>query len=302
MNAYQNHVNKISSQIPSDLVDLTMKRKRSAPPTQAFSDFLTHREQGDWAEQLLFSALRNSGLPYKPISYGMADRITAGNPDFKKFYNAYQDELDTIGKRPDTLLFTPAIIEEFNIPDVISDLNITTLNTIVPKAIAGFEIRSSAYLVNKFCPKDDRPFLSFTPKVEDLVIVLKWINTYGIPHYYVQVFFDKIYLIPFSKILSLLLDAKIVLKGKKIKKITGYINDEMAFTIEKNPKNQYKETIHIFLNQGVCIGEITSRPNLLGSLMELLGGRLLHYVRFQGGTTELHEDTILKAFWQTPQE
>lgn len=293
MNAYQEYITTLSSQISSDLIDLTIARKRSAPPTQAFSDFLTHREQGDWAEQLFFDALKSSSLPYKPVNYGVADKIIAGDADFKKFYNSYQDELDTIGKRPDILLFNPTYLEELNGCERINNSNKEGLK-IIPKATAGFEIRSSAYLVDKFSAKKERPFLSFTPKVEDLVVILKWINTYGVPHFYVQVFFDKIYLISFAKILSLLKDAKIISKGKKTKKIIGYINETAAFAIEKNPKNQYKETIHIFLNQGECIGKITNPPILTGTSRELGGGRLLHYITFQGGNTELQEKLILK--------
>ena len=121
---------------------------------------------------------------------------------------------------------------------------------IVPGAKAGLEVRSSAYLTNKLQPKPRRPSLSFTPKVEDLAMVLKWIEKFNIPHYYVQVFFDAIYAIAFEDILTFIKDASLEITGIKNKKIYGHMDDMLRFVIEKNPKNQYKETIHIFLKKG----------------------------------------------------
>lgn len=162
---------------------------------------------------------------------------------------------------------------------------------IIPLAHAGIEVRSSAYLAEKFVPKRERPFLSFTPKVEDLLVILKWINTFNVPHFYVQVFFDSIYIIPFERILSLLKNAEFEKKGSKI--VLGRINNELAYKIEKNPKNQFKETIHIFLNQGTFLGKIIERPELVGKSKELADGRLLHYVTFTGGKAIIDETVLL---------
>src|SRR3989344_8167924 len=104
---YKDLIKQISESINRNIVDLSVKRKRGTAPTQAFSDFLTHSEQGDWAEILFFKTLKKSGIPYIPVRYGKADKIIAGDPRFKSFYNSYQDELDLIGKRPDILLFKP---------------------------------------------------------------------------------------------------------------------------------------------------------------------------------------------------
>jgi len=287
MNGYQESIKELSEKVSTDIINLNINRKKGTAPTQAFSDFLTHSEQGDWAENLLFSSIEKT-FPEKfiPIKYGKSDKIIAGDPGFKTFYLSYQNELDTIGKRPDLLLYTPQLYKSQWGKD-ISQLSLDDLKIIVPESLAGMEIRSSAYLTKKFSPKDDRPFLSFTPKVEDLLVVLKWIKTYGVPHYYVQVFFDAIYLIPFTKILEILGNSDITIKGIKNKKIYGVFNGLPAFAIEKNPKNQFKETIHIYLNQGIQISEKITLPDLEGKTKELEGGRLLHYVRFKGGHAEI---------------
>ena len=290
---YKELIKQISSLINKSIVDLNIERKRGTVPTQAFSDFLTHSEQGDWAEILFFKSLKKSDIPYIPVRYGKSDKIIAGDPNFKSFYNSYQDELDLIGKRPDILLFKTEDYDK-KWGDDISQFSQADLKSIVPKAVAGFEVRSSAYLTKKFVPKKDRPFLSFTPKVEDLLVVLKWVETYGVPHFYVQVFFDSIYIISFKDILLLLKDAQIDERGIKNKKFLGKIGGSPAFVIEKNPKNQYKETIHIYLDRGYILSNKIKFPNLIGICKELSGGRLLHYVTFEGGHTEINKDNLIK--------
>ncbi|GAH43716.1 unnamed protein product, partial [marine sediment metagenome] len=137
-------------------------------------------------------------------------------------------------------------------------------------------------------------YLSFTPKVEDLIVVLKWINIYGVPHYYVQVFFDAIYIISFSKILKLLKNASIEIKGRKNKKFFGRLDENLTFIIEKNPKNQFKETIHIFVNQGYLISSSFVKPDLIAKRKELASGRLLHYISFIGGDATIDKNILIK--------
>ena len=88
-----------------------------------------------------------------------------------------------------------------------------------------------------------RDYLSFTPKVEDLYVVHKWIQTYGVPHYYFQVFFDRVYGISFEHILRV---------------ISLPDNKGRRFTIERNTKNQFKNTIHINVKEGVEVAWLAS--------------------------------------------
>lgn len=294
---YNDKVNELAKGISPNIVNLKTKRRRGTPPTQAFSDFLTHNEQGDWAEMLFFRSIKDSNSGLVPVRYGKSDKIIAGDPDFKDFYNQYQDELDEVGKRPDILVFEPNVYKEEWGED-ISKLPKEKLASIVPLATAGFEVRSSAYLTKKFTAKKERPFLSFTPKVEDLMVVMKWIDNFNVPHFYVQVFFDAIYAISFREILLLLRDSSILEKGIKNKKIVGSINQEVAYVIEKNPKNQYKETIHIFLNKGHYLSKDFFEPKLLGQRKELASGRLLHHVSFEGGKANLDKDVFINIIKQ----
>ena len=42
---------------------------------------------------------------YVAVRYRKSDDLVAGEIGFDEFYNEFQDELDTIGKRPDLLVF-----------------------------------------------------------------------------------------------------------------------------------------------------------------------------------------------------
>ncbi|MHA2659472.1 MAG: AccI family restriction endonuclease, partial [bacterium JZ-2024 1] len=70
---YKNHIEKLylSKKIPEDIVSIfNQQRKRSKPPTQAFSEFLTNREQGDWAERLVLSAINKVNKDFVAVQYG----------------------------------------------------------------------------------------------------------------------------------------------------------------------------------------------------------------------------------------
>lgn len=232
---YKERIYELTLRVPNDIVsNFNQLRKRSRPPTQAFSEFLTNREQGDWAERLIFNAINKINKQFVAVQYGMSSRLIAGEIGFKKFYDSYQNELDIIGKRPDLLIFK---IEDYNSDwnFNISNISVDQQTIIVPKAIAGLEIRSSSFLVEKYeshlrqkiatTKKTQREFLSFTPKIEDIMIVYKWIKTFNVPHFYFQVFFDKVYGISFENILKLIIDSN---------------NRNKKYFIEKDEKNQQK--------------------------------------------------------------
>lgn len=279
---YRKRIEHLIKALPRDIIDLSQKRRRSNPPTQAFSQFVINREQGDWAEDLLFRAILEVDRGIVPVRYGRTDKIVAGEPGFKEFYNKYQDELDQIGKKPDLLIFQESDYDDKWNHD-ITTLDPELLDKIIPKARAAFEIRSSAFLVEEY-QKDERKgkrqFLSFTPKVEDIYVIYKWIEIYGVPHFYVQVFFDKVYCISFEDIL------KIISDNTARNKI---------FTVERNAKNQFKSTIHIDVNSGVCLAEKVEMPEHRSEVKKLISGRLLFYVTFRGGYTKIDLTSLVKV-------
>jgi len=351
---YNDIITQLIHSIPETIIDLKVALKRRRPPTQAFSEFLTNREQGDWAENLIRTAINEHIDGTVAVQYGKSDDIVAGEEGFEKFYEAYQDELVTIGKRPDLLLFRE-IDYDPNCDHDISRFSQKELNHMVPKAIAAIEIRSSSFLLDKYVAamkeKNDeltnailaykakllseysdvldskgkwqqlvssiekdcldfisfkvpgwrasqrlteasellkklkrclseyqkRGFLSFTPKVEDIKVVWKWIQTYNVPHFYFQVFFDKVYGISFQRILEILGNTE---------------NEGSIFFVEADTKNQNKTTTKISIKEGVELAHRVVMPEHRSKMRELARGRLLFHVTFTGGEAFLNMDNF----------
>ena len=241
---------------------------------------MTNKQQGDWAEEVVCNAINEYSPDFYAVRYGRSDSLDAGDPGFAEFYSEYQVELNTIGKKPDILIFQHAdIADNTSVPDLDDD-------KFVQSAIAAIEVRSSSFLATRYASFMDnrtrtaesecmrlretilsepyggileqrrpplykmisdatidtfreltfvargwysspvlaelsgylkelkeqikilqtRDYLSITPKIEDIVSVNRWIQNYGIPHHYLQVFFDKAYIISFADILEITSD------------------------------------------------------------------------------------------------
>lgn len=354
--SYFERIRELIQTVPPTIIDWTIERKRGKPPTQAFSEFLTNREQGDWAENLILHAINALSSKFIAVQYGKSENIIAGEPGFEEFYEQYQDELETIGKRPDILLFSKDVYSE-EWGNNISNLSREKLNEIVPLATAGIEVRSSAFLVEEYTQfmqqrkaeltervlqikanllgnfqdllsqkegwieslnaittetigvleiKDapgwrgseelkaaselikemnsalkefkKRDFLSITPKVEDLKVVFKWIETYNVPHFYFQVFFDKVYGISFQKILELI-------SNPELEENKYFIGDE-------DSKNQNKWTVKIDYKEGQEVAFKVDMPDHNSVMRKLGRGRLLFHVKFNGGTAYLDVNNL----------
>lgn len=147
--SYIEEINEIISHIDSSFVNFNEDRKRTSAPTQVSSEFLTNKEQGDWAERTLLTVINKNSQKYVAVKYGKNDNIIAGEEKFKEFYESYQNELSDIGKRPDILIFEKKDYPYDNI-DNISNFSRNDLDALVPKAKCGIEVRSSAFLIDKY--------------------------------------------------------------------------------------------------------------------------------------------------------
>lgn len=353
---YFESIKKIAANIPSELVDFSKERTPANVPTQASSNFITNKEQGDWAENLIMRAINDASHNYVTVHYGKNDDLVAGDEGFDVFYQEFQNELDTIGKRPDLLIFKKSDFRT-DLGLDISKMPYCEIDDYVKKAVAGIEVRSSAFLIDKYeksmskkteqniahamdlkneilssyssllnhplrlkyidvlnaitpetiyfldfkvpgwhstrafeevnskfkdlkdCIRkiQKRDYLSITPKVEDIKVVYKWIETYNVPHYYFQVFFDKVYGISFEQILNIISDSN---------------NEGSIFSIEQDTKNQNKTTIKIRSNVGCEIAYRVDEPCHSSVRKEMERGRLLFYVSFHGGTAYLDLENL----------
>ena len=344
---YKQDIHDLMGRVPFDIdLDAEIRLRK---PTMANSMFLTNKEQGDWAEEIVFGAVNENSDEYVAVKYGRDDSLPADDPNFDKFFASYANELNTIGKRPDILIYRK--------DDITDNMDLENVDT-VSQAVAALEIRSSSFLAKKYAKfmhdrttaaeveiaktlgeirKDPygnilleknpiihellfsasiqsfrdidfkkpswrstedlrqlsemlghikkqisilhkRDHLSITPKLEDLLLVNRWIQTYGVCHYYLQVFFDKAYVIPFKRVLEITLDSN---------------NEGVIYTIEADTKNQRKTTLKINLQIGREILGKIDMPEHSSMLKELERGRLLYYVTFSGGKGYLDTDVFL---------
>lgn len=353
---YRSRIKALASKVAVELVDFDGERSWPRVPTQASSEFITNKEQGDWAEKLLMTAINNGSKNFIAVHYGKNEDLVAGENGFDAFFDEFQTEMDTIGKRPDLLVFNIADYRE-DLGLDISRIPHELIDDYVRKAVAGIEVRSSAFLIDKYEEymqarssqyiaealriRDEilaryshllqhnnrlkykklfdsideetihvlnfkvpgwrssaelialndmikelkkrmnivqkRDYLSITPKVEDLKVVYKWIDTFNVPHFYFQVFFDKIYGMSFEQILSIISDSD---------------NEGTLFSVEKDAKNQNKTTIKIRSSVGTEIASKVDEPNHHSKRKEMDRGRLLFYVAFDSGHAYLDVEGV----------
>lgn len=353
---YFEQIKELTKTISANLVDFSQPRDIARTPTQASSNFITNKEQGDWAENLILRAINENAQNHVAVKYGKSDDLVAGEEGFDDFFQNFQEELDTIGKRPDLLIFKK---QDFivGLGYDISHIPHDVIDSYVKKAIAGIEVRSSAFLIDRYEEAmqkrteslvrkaisikktilaeyldvldhpartkyiefikgldentihiadfkvpgwhsterlsqlndlfkqlktaikeiQKRDYLSITPKVEDIKVVYKWIETFDVPHYYFQVFFDKVYGISFENILRI---------------ISNSDNEGVVFSVESDTKNQNKTTIKIKSKTGLEIAWKVDEPSHKSVRKEMDRGRLLFYVTFQGGTAYLDVDNL----------
>ncbi len=244
--------------------------RRPTVPTDARSEFLANRAMGDWAERSLSDALVQALPEWMVVQYGDTGRIAAGHPDFKTSYLAGIEETRRHGKRPDLLLFPASIPVEAD----LSGRTHAETETLVRQAAAAVEVCSSkfealTYMAVRRQQREaggatGRESPSFTVKVEDLVVVHRWLEKHGVPQSYFQVFFDSVFAINFLDIFT------VIASG------TGYV-------IEAPAKSQEKATIMIPITRGVQVGAATELPSFAAEHRVTALGRHDAYVVPRGG-------------------
>ena len=251
-------------------------------PTDARSEFLANRAMGDWAERMLSAAIVSALPEWKVVQYGNTDTIAAGHPDFKARYLAGLEETRLFGKRPDLLVFP----KSFGVDNNLSERNHREIESLVKQASAAVEVRSSKFEALRYMAvrqkqrdageKGGRETPSFTVKVEDLVIVYRWLEHHHVSQSYCQVFFDSVFAINFLDIFVTIASGE-------------------NFSIETPAKSQEKATIMIPITCGVQVGKATSLPTFAAEHHVTKLGRHDAYVVPQGGGFELDSSAMKKV-------
>jgi len=263
----------VNEGVPREIIDFQYGYKKPRRPTAAFSDFLINRQLGDWTESLFRIEINRRLDKFKVLKYGAGGHLVAGDPEFKNFFSKYHEEILEIGKRPDLLFYKKETINEFNLPDDISEMDQSKLSEIAKLAIAGIEVRSSRYYVSKYREAKGKE-QSFTTKLEDIPIVTHWVIKHKVPCFYTQIFFDEAHIISFEEILKIIRETGI-----------GYIR--------KMEKNQRKSTFYIPISKGLLVGKIYEPPTWKAEAKVLDDGRVIPYVTPQGGKMDIDVDLLI---------
>jgi hypothetical protein len=240
-------------------------------PVDANSNFLGNRAMGDWAESALKDLLIGSQSGFLPIHYGDSNQIAAGDEGFKDYYLGELEATRVFGKRPDLLLYSPESALEGN---EFRERTVTETEALARKAVAAIEVRSSKFKALQYMrvreqereagAKVDRSCPSFTVKVEDLIIVYRWMERFQVPECYTQVFFDSIFGINFLQIFEV-------------------IGSGTGFKIETPRQSQEKATIMIPITSGHRIAVGSDPPEFRTEIRETRLGRVDAFVAPVGG-------------------
>jgi hypothetical protein len=254
-------------------------QRQPTVPTDARSDFLANRAMGDWAEDILARSIGDAQPTWSVSHYGNAERIAAGENGFKGFYLSVMEEVRVNGKRPDLLVFDKAL----GVPTDLTGLSGQEADTLVSKALAAIEVRSSKFEAlrymrvrsedKKIGAKPARETPSFTVKVEDLKIVYRWLERYRAPQSYCQVFFDVVYAINFLDIFRV-------------------IGSGHGYAIETPAKSQEKATIMIPITSGACVGKFSELPKFEARERVTRLGRHDAYVVPTGGSLQIDPKSL----------
>ena len=259
--------------------EAVIPKRKPTVPTDARSEFLANRAMGDWAEQALSAALFSALPEWRVAQYGDTNRIAAGHPDFKASYLAGIEETRRFGKRPDLLLFSASVAVDAD----LSERAHAETETLVKRAAAAIEVRSSKFEALRYMAERQRQreagnstgreTPSFTVKVEDLIIVYRWLERHDVPQTYCQVFFDSVFAINFLDIFATIASG------------TG-------FAIETPAKSQEKATIMLPITRGVRVGTATTLPSFEAEHRITALGRHDAYVVPRGGGFMLDADKM----------
>lgn len=245
--------------------------KKPRIPVDANSNFLGNRAMGDWAESALKELLMGSEIGFQPIHYGDSNQIAAGDEGFKDYYLRELEATRVFGKRPDLLLYSSGSTPEGN---EFGERTVTETESLAQQALAAIEVRSSKFKALQYMRvrnqereagvKVDRSCPSFTVKVEDLIIVYRWMERFQVPECYTQVFFDSIFGINFLQIFEV-------------------IGSGTGFKIETPRQSQEKATIMIPITSGHRIAISSEPPEFRTEIRETRLGRVDAFVAPAGG-------------------
>jgi AccI restriction endonuclease len=292
--------------------------KRIAPPTFRGSDFAMRYEQGQWSENRIIEAIRNSGT-YCAFPYG---RSSVGPKDKAKIaeYWAEYIKAESIGKRPDILVIRREDYDRLGDPEQrLGDTTLATDETLsdyLEVAVCGVEAENSLWRAAKMPDfgKTTLTKLNFIAptvivKQEDESELVAWQSTFGIPICVVQAFFDRAYIVRLDFIVEAVSKIKAAAAGEgvvglgfepldvkdrkraadRVQKDLGVFISEQSFSDARSgtatKKTLYRTHYSVACEFGIVSPE--NQPTVIADYIEEDNGKIMPYVRFVGGRLDI---------------
>lgn len=241
-----------------------MQSKRRPLAPRGF-DFLARWSQGSWAESKVIEMLGSSGYVAVPYGPSRGDPIERDFSGWTRFFEEYQQRLETQGKRPDLLVFERNISKSYEAIHRLQDMDDASSSQIAGACVVALEVETSLWKAQKALLKGTE--LSFTVKEEDMERLTQWQRTYKKPLSIIQVFYDSAYAISYDKVKESIASGE-TKKAKKDRK-TG--------------KLTYKTP----LSMGLEFALLAEAPRVVSTVLESDKGMIMAYASFKGGRFDL---------------
>jgi hypothetical protein len=243
-------------------------------------DFLSHYDQGYWAERLARTYLDNS-RDYRAVLYGTSRSEPFTDLQTFRDYaiNEFLLQAWSSGqrwKRPDLLLLPRQLLRQQAGNDVwtpdLKHWDNEQCKPFVAQATAAIEVETSLWQVSRATVA-----LSFTVKDEDIEALRAWVRANGIPLYVFQVFYDEAHVLPFSTLEFL---------------IGAFAPPERRVVAEVD-RTTRKSTYRIPLTEGFKLGGIPE-PEVEGRVFKAPNGKVTIYGRLVGSCIGADDCGILE--------
>jgi hypothetical protein len=270
--AYVHELRDTINELDEKLREFPVKKGYGSPGNMGdrFAQNQAEGEWGEWAAAFVIGKI--PGI--RAVHYGQDGKLFPGDEGFAERWRADRRERVFLGKRPDALIYPSN-----------SKVQVVKRHEDVLGALAAVEVKYSSQTVGDWNDEQaleeesKRKSLSFTPKIEDeLPYMARWIASYGVPHYYMQVFTDRIYAIETLEMLKLFAQGKGVLHN--------------------NPSGSTE--LWLPLDYGHQVADIELPPvRRYKTKRAKSGSRRIHWhvpPKFFGDVPEIHESAFRAAF------
>lgn len=238
----------------------SMQAKRRPLAPRGF-DFLARWSQGSWAESKVIEMIDSADYVAVPYGPSRGDPVERDFTGWTRFFEEYQDRLETQGKRPDLLVFERTFSKNNDAIHKLQDMDDRSSAQFASSCIAALEVETSLWKAKKALQSGTE--LSFTVKEEDIERLTEWQSTHKKRLLIVQVFYDSAYAISYET----------------VRESIAHGETKRAKKDRKTGKLTYKTPLSI----GVEFASLVEPPTVSSTVLESDKGMIMAYASFRGG-------------------